>query len=205
MVGTSRCTSAPQLLAHVAGGGFLERLGRLALGLRELRGDDHAHARQEIAFAAAVQLRGALPADAEQLPVLRAGGHLERDAPVRRRDLYLRAERSLRVGHRHFDHEVGAAALEERRGGYARRDDEVAGRAAGQVGLAFPLEPDLGAFLDPGGDLHRVALRPALPAGALARPTRLLDHRDVAAAAGARTREGEDALVLRGHAASAAD
>src|SRR5919109_2201160 len=204
MVGTSCCTSAPELLADVAGRRLLERLDRLALGLRELRGDNHAQARQQVALAAAVELRGAPAAHAQELPVLRAGGDLQGDAPVGRRHLDLRAEHRLRVRHGHLDDEVGAAALEERRSGDARRHDEVARGPAREAGLALALVPDLRAVLDPGRDLDRVPLRPALTAGALAGAARFLDHGAVAAAAGARAREREEALVLGGDAAAAA-
>ena len=56
----------------------------------------------------------------------------------------------------------------------------------------------------PGLDLHLVALRRALAAGAVAGRARVLDHGAVAAAARARLREREEALALGDDAAAVA-
>src|SRR5712691_6013618 len=53
---------------------------------------------------------------------------------------------------------------------------QVAGGAAADSGLALALEPDPRAVLDPGGNLHGVALRPPLAAGAAAARARLLER-----------------------------
>src|SRR5207302_9739454 len=57
--------------------------------------------------------------------------------------------------------------------GFDAQDDvKVAWRAAAQPGLAFAADPNLRPGVDPGGDLHREALRfldPALPAALGAR------------------------------------
>src|SRR6185369_3720660 len=83
-------------------------------------------------------------------------------------------------------------------------DDEVAGRPAVRPRLAFAFEADLRAVLDPGRNLHGVALRAPFTPGAVAVPARPLDDRSVAVAARARAGEGEEALVLGDDAAAAA-
>src|SRR4051812_42498588 len=63
---------------------LLQRLERLALGLRQLLRDGDLHACEQVAAALALQLRRAAAAQAEQLAVVGAGGHLQRHLAVRR-------------------------------------------------------------------------------------------------------------------------
>src|SRR5204862_5562685 len=95
-----------QPLPRVVVRDLLEVLDRLALLLREPGRHVDAHAREQVALAPAVQLRRALAADAKKLAVLRAGRNLEGDLPFGGRHLDARAERRLRVGDRHLEHEV---------------------------------------------------------------------------------------------------
>src|SRR5207302_3292370 len=62
--------------------------------------------------------------------------------------------------------------------------------------LTFALQLDARAVLDARRNLHGVALRPALAAGALALRAGLLDHRSVAATARAGLRQREHPLAL---------
>src|SRR4029078_8498074 len=86
---------------------------------------------------------------------------------------------------------------------HARRDDEVARRAAVRPRLGLALEADLRAVLDPGRDLHGVALRATFPPGAVAVPAGPLDDRSAAVAARARAGKGETTHVRGDDAASA--
>src|SRR5207248_9684173 len=124
-----------------------------------------------------------------------------RDGPFGRRHLDARSEGGLRIRDRDVDDEVVAAPLVLGRPADARDDVQVAVRAAVLARLALALEADAGAVLRPGRNLDRVALRAPLAARAAARAARLLDHRPVPAAARARLREREEALILRAHAA----
>src|SRR5690606_23838209 len=65
------------------------------------------------------------------------------------------AERRRRHGDRHLAIEVGAVALEEFVRLDRQEDVEVAGRSAAQAGFALVGEPDAGAVLDAGGNVHR--------------------------------------------------
>src|SRR3954447_12528444 len=107
--------SAMQVRPRVLLRRLLQVLERLALGLRELLRDGDLDAGDQVAGAAALQLRRAAAAQAEQLPVLGAGRHLQRHlAAGGGRDVDVRAERRLAERDRHLDDEVGlAAALEE--------------------------------------------------------------------------------------------
>src|SRR5207247_556774 len=110
----------------------------------------------------------------------------------RRRHLDRRAERGVGERDGDVDDEVRAAPLVDRRLGHARDDDQVAGRAAAVAGLALALEADPRPVLDPGRDLDRVALPPALASSAVAARAGLLDDRAVAVAARTRLREAEE-------------
>src|SRR5574338_1390108 len=140
-----------QVLARLLAQHVPVRLERLLLGLRELLRHRHAETRQQVALAAAVQLRCAAPLDAEQLAVLRARRHLERDGPVRGWDLHGRAERRLRRRDRDLEHELGAAALVQRRRRHLHTDVEVTRRTAADAGLALALEADPRSVLGPRG------------------------------------------------------
>src|SRR4029078_12716297 len=143
-------------------------------------------------------------ADAEDLPVLAAGGPLQRDGALGGGALDRRAEHRLRVGQRDADDEVAAAPLVDARRGHLREHVEGAGRAATVAGLPLALELDPRAVLDARGDLHLEPARAPLAAGAGAVLARLLDHGAVAAAARARLLEREQALVLGADAAAVA-
>src|SRR5919197_5538982 len=160
--------------------------------------------REDVALAGAGEARRAAALDPQQLAVLGAGRHLQRDRPFGRRHLDLAAERGGRERHRHLHDEVVAAPLVDRRRRHAREDDDVARGTAVLAGLALALEPNLRAVLDARLDLHRVRLDAALAARAAALRARLLDHGAVAAAARARLREREQALRLGLDAAAVA-
>src|SRR5262249_57860360 len=119
--------------------------------------------REEVAATLAVELRRAVTAHAQELSVLRARLDLERQ-PVagRRRHFDRRAERSFRIGHRHLDHEVRTAPLEDLRRRDASDHVQVTGGPAVRAELALALEPDTRARLDAGGELHPVG-PPAAP------------------------------------------
>src|SRR5439155_25635074 len=113
-------------------------------------------------------------------------------------------ERRLREHDRNVDDQVIAAALVQLRGLDASDDVEVARLASREAGLALALQADAGPILDARGDLHRVALRPALAPPAPPSPARALDHGPVAVAARAGLRQREEALALGDHAAAVA-
>ena len=91
------------------------------------------HAGQYVALTRALQLRRTAPADAQELAVLRARRHLERDGPLGRLHVDARAERRLRVGDRDVDHEVVAAAVVDGRGRHAGDDVEVTRRIVDEL------------------------------------------------------------------------
>src|SRR5205085_5529689 len=122
--------------------------------------------------------------------------YLQRHGTLRRRHLDLRPERGLAERDRDVDDEIGVAPLVDRRGGHARDHVQVARRPAVHAGLALAAQADPRPVLDPGRDLDRVALRPALAARAVAAGARILDHGAVAAAARTRRRQPEEALAL---------
>ena len=98
---------------------------------------------------AAVQRRGAAALHAQQLAVGRPGRHLDPDGrAVGRRQLHVRPHRRLGEGDRHVDHQVVAAALEERALGHPRDHVQVARLAAARRRLALALDLDPGAVLD---------------------------------------------------------
>src|SRR5262249_13446132 len=196
----SRCAPARSSAAHL-----LELLEQLAAALVQLLRHLDAHAREEVALTGALQLRRAAALDLQQLAVLGTGRDLQRHRAGGRGPLDAAAERGGREADRHLDDEVGlAAALVDRRGSHARDDVQVARRPACHAGLPLALEPNTSPVLDPRRDLHRVALRPPLAAGAVTAVARLLDHGAVAAAARARLREREESLRLGLHAAAVA-
>src|SRR5262249_38074050 len=175
---------------------------QLAAALVHLLRDVDLHAREQVALAPALELRRAAALDLQELAVLRARGDLQRDRPVRRRHVDASAEGSRGKAHGHIDQQVrDAAPVVDRRLRDARPDVEVACRAAADAGLALALEPDARAVLDARGDLHRVALRPALAARAVTVVARLLDHGAVAAGGRARLRGGGETPRLGPHAA----
>ncbi len=145
-----------------------------------------------------------MPLDAEQLPVLRARRHLERQAPVGRRDLDRRPERGLVEAHRQLEHEVVAAALEELRALDTGDHEEVARRRAAPAGLAFALQPDLRPVLHPGRDRDAVALRAPLAARAVAGRAGRVDDGADASTVRARLLEGEKPLRARDDTAAVA-
>src|SRR6185503_13191310 len=143
------------------------------LGLRELLRDGHAEPGEEVALPAAVELRRAAALHAKELPVLGACRNLQRHGALRGRDLDARAERCLRVGDRDLEHQIGAAALVERRRRDLDADEQIAGGTAVHPWLALALEPDARAVLRAGGHLHLVAARHALATAAAAPRARM--------------------------------
>src|SRR4029077_2525102 len=86
--------------------------------------------------------------------------------------------------------------LEDRRGGDAGDDIEVAGLAASRPGLALAGKPDPGPVSDPGRDVDLVALGLLGQAGAAARRAGVLDDLAGPAALGAGLADREEALAL---------
>ena len=80
-------TDLDEALTRVLARHLLVALERLFLGLRELLGDRHLHAGEQVATALALQLRRTATLDAEQLSALRPGRDLQRHRAVRGRDL----------------------------------------------------------------------------------------------------------------------
>src|SRR4029077_13124133 len=156
-----------------------------------------AHAREHVALAGAVQLRGAAALDAQEFAVADAGRYLQRHRSFRRRHLGLAAERRRRERHGHLHDQIVAAPLVRIGLRDMREHEQVAGRPTVLPRFALALEPDFRAVLDARLDLHRVRLDAALAAGAMALRARLLDHGAVAAAARARLGEREETLRLR--------
>src|ERR1700760_4042863 len=101
--------SSEQPLPRIYMRRLLEGLERLALGLGQLLGDVHSQPREQVAAAGAVQLRRAAPLDPEQLPVLRARRHLQRDAALGSGDLDRRTHGGFAEGDWHVENEVVAA------------------------------------------------------------------------------------------------
>src|SRR4051812_1217416 len=139
-----------------------ELFEQLALLLVQALRHLDAQAREHVALAAARELRRAAAADAEQLAVLRARGHLQRHRALGRRYLDRRPERGVRIGHRHVDDQIGATALVDRRLRDVGDDVEVAGGRAAVAGLALALQADTRAVFRARGNLHGVALRAPL-------------------------------------------
>src|SRR4029453_17298645 len=144
-------------------------LVELALLLVELLRHLEPQAGQDVALAT-LELRRAAALDPQQLAVLGAARHLQRHGAVRRRHIDSGPKRCVSERDRHVDYEVGAPTLVDRRGGDPCDDVEISGRAAGDPGLALPLQADPGAVLDAGRNLHGVALgAPLAPGSATAR------------------------------------
>src|SRR4051794_22005236 len=193
-------------LARVA----VHDLRELLDGLLLLRGElvrhlDHEPIVQVAAAGTGAERRRALAAQALERAVLGAGRHAQALGAVQRRDLDLGPAERLGDGDRDLDLEVVALALEDRRLAHVRDDVEVARRPAAQAGLALAGKADARALLDAGGDVHAGALHLTQAPLAAAGGAGLLDHRAGAAAARARTGDGEHALALRLDAAAVAD
>ena len=139
------------------------------------------------------------------LPSVEPAGTLTRTvAPFGRRQLDLLAHRRLGEGHRHVDHEVVAAAGEERARGHPGDDVQVSGLTAARGRLALALDLDAGAVADARRDPHLIGLGRAHAARAVAGRARVLDHGAGAAAALARLVDREEALALGRDAAALA-
>src|SRR6266516_798699 len=197
-------SSVKELLPRIFVRGLLERLERLTLGLRQLLRNGDAHAREQVAAAGALELRRAAPTHPQELPVLGARRHLQRDRAVRGRHFDRCPESGFREGHRDVDHEIRPPPLVELRRRDSRDHVQIAGGRASVPGLALAAQLDPRAVPDPGGELDLVPLRPPLTTGAVAARTRILDHSSVPPAARAGLREREQALALGLDAAAAA-
>src|SRR4249919_979186 len=197
--GSSSGTCLAQQLGPRVGAveGLGQRLGRLLLLLGQLLGHLDLEPVADVAVALAPRLRRplalepldrAVPGSRPDLDLLRAveGWHLDR-----------RPAQRLGDRDRHRNLEVATVEpLEDRRAGDAGDDEEVARRAAALAGLALAGEPDAGAVLHPGGDVHPVTLGLLGEPGAAAGRAGVLD--DLAGAATLRTGLGdrEEALAL---------
>src|SRR5882724_1141705 len=130
------------------------------------------------------------------LAVLGAGGNGDLDAAaVDARNFDGAAERSRGYRQRHATMQVGALALEQRVGRQRQEDVEIARRCAVHADLALAGQPDAGAVLDPGRDVHREVLLLAHAAGAVAALAGLLDDFAGATAGMAGALDGEEALT----------
>src|SRR3954452_1209339 len=158
---------------------LLEQLAFLLVhALRHL----DAHARENVALAAAAQLRSPTALDAQQLAVLRARRDLQRHGPARSGHLDGAAEGRRRERHRYLHDQIVAAPLVGVGGRDTGEDDEVACRTAVLPRLTLALEANARAVLHAGLDLHGVRLDAALAPGPLAVWARLLDDCPVPAA-----------------------
>ena len=100
--------------------------------------------------------------------------------------------------------QIGAVALEERMRADRQENVEIARRAAAHARLALAGEPDAGAVLDAGRNVHRQRALARDAAGAGARRARTVDHLAAALAVRAGALEREEALRLTDPALAAA-
>src|SRR5829696_8722944 len=123
----------------------LQLLQELLLTFRQLAGHVDVDRHEEVAVTAA--LRRTLALDAERLPARRPGRDLQRDRPVQRRDLHLRAERRFGIGHRQLEGEVVTLASEDAVALDANANVQIAGRNPRAAGLPLAGELDARAVL----------------------------------------------------------
>src|SRR5260370_34372399 len=90
--------------------------------------------------------------------------------------------------------QIGAVALKERMRRQREKNIEIAGRPAPHPGLALAREPDAGAVLDAGRDVHRQRALARDPAGARAGRARTVDHLAATLAGRAGPLQGEETL-----------
>src|SRR5580692_9427215 len=90
--------------------------------------------------------------------------------------------------------QIGAIALEERMGADRQENIEIARRPAAHARFAFAGEPDAGAVLDAGRDVHRQRTLAGDTAGAGAGRTRAVDRLAAALALRAGALEREETL-----------
>src|SRR5262249_27769789 len=169
--------SRAQLPPHVPLVRAGEALERLALLVAQLLGHLDLEPRDQVAAAAALELRRSLAPHAQVAPGLAAGRDGEGDRALERRDLDLRAQRRLGDRHRHVHHQVVAPALVQAARRDVGLDDQVARGAAAQAGLAAPALADLRAGLDPGRDRHLLGAPHLAHAGAVACLAGVVDDR----------------------------
>src|SRR5436190_9768046 len=136
-----------------------QRLGGLLLRLGQLLGHLDLEPVADISLAATAGLRRPLSLQSLDRSVFGARTDLDLLRPFERRHLDRRAAQRLGDVDRHGHLEVAAVEpLEDGRGGDARDDEEVPRRSAALAGLALAGEPYASAVLDPGRDVHLVAL-----------------------------------------------
>src|SRR6266852_3407503 len=164
--------------------------GRPLLG-RELRRRPHVHAHVQIALPPLTDARQPLGAQPIDRAGLRARLHLERRGAVGGRYVQLRAERGLRKGERQVVNQVVAMALEARVVGDVEHRDQIAGWAVARTRHARAAHREIVMVGDAGGDVDLDTLLGAHATVALALGTRVLEHRAVARAAGARGQRNE--------------
>jgi len=130
-----------------------------AVSYAERLGEAQAHARQQVAVAAA-GARHPLAGEAEETPTLRLSGDAQRErAPLERRDLRLAAERGVGDGHVDLDVQIVAAALEARMAGDADAQEEVARSAAAAPRTTLAADAHPPAVLDAGRNVDLDAAR----------------------------------------------
>src|SRR5664280_1587947 len=164
-----------------------ERLERLALLPRELRGNPDVHDDVEVAARAGpAQMRRPATAQPDLRAGLRPGLDLHVLLAVRGRHADGRPQRRLGDRQREIVEELGALALERRVRRDVDRHVEAAGRAAPRADLALRGEADLVAVVDARGHADAEPLRALTAAVAAARLAGRLDDFALAAASGAR-------------------
>src|SRR6185295_17451041 len=195
-------SSAPrvgqQLGARVGAVEGLRQLrGRLLLLLGQLLGHLDLEPVADVALAAALCLWRALAAEALDRAVPGARLDLDLLCALQRRHLDRRPAQRLgdRDRHRHLE-VAGVEAFEDRRGGDAGDDEEIAGRATALSCLTLAGEANPRPVFDPGGNIHLVALGLLGQAGAVAGGAWVLDHLAGAPALRAGLADREEALAL---------
>ena len=130
------------LVVFVAGG-VLKVLQQFPLFSGKIFRHFHHHPQQQIADAAAAEVRDALALDAQDVAGLCALLDGVRHAPVEGGDFYLRAERGLCKRNRQFIPDIHAVPLKQRMRPHADLHNEVARGAAVASGVSFAGDADL--------------------------------------------------------------
>src|SRR6478736_5320366 len=174
-----------------------ELLQDLTLFLCELFRDVGVHGDAQIAPATARDVGQPLAAQPEHRPGRGALRDFQRLLLLAEaRHLELAAQRERREGDADVAEQVVALALQELVVLHLHDDVEVAGRAAGDTGLALALNPEPLSRRDPRRDLHGELALLQDAALAVAGGARLGDHLARAAALATGASDGEEALLV---------
>ncbi len=172
-----------RFILHILMAFFGQFTQQVALASGQVGGHRHGDHHMQVAVMRAVQLGHALPAHAEDLAGLCAGGDGQLFFAVQRGHHELAAQRRGGEGHRDFADEVQAAPFKA-----AMRLDmddhhQVAGFRAAQAGITLAAVANARAGVDAGGDVHLQFLRHAHPTLPAAGAARIGDHLPGAATA----------------------